>query len=457
MPRRLVSIALVVGCGPPDEAPSPPPPAPEEGCEIDPLNPLRAVCSVVREEAGPVEVVTVLDDGSVRTVPGDPDLLDQDIRVWDLVPEEPFRWEIREGDAVTEQGTLTAGSLPSNADVLVTVEVEGETRIERVLLPVSCDGPEPTLVVLDALGRVRWFASPDSSLLPVSFGQTADGTFAMAAGRYDLFAWAPDGTLIHDLRVGVDLERPMHHSLTGENGEILVLDATAETLSDGKVYIDEGITRVWPDGTSERAWNILQVVDPTGLGEPQIPIGFGYWTLTFDGAIDFAHVNGVALAGEGDLLISLKNLDTIVRLDPVTPAIEWALAGSGRAAAWLDLHLAASGDPVVFQAPHTPRLAPWGSILFMNSGLPPALTTVMEVEVDEEAATATTTRTWDLGVSCPVHSSVHGLDDGSVFAACAATGQLFELGDNGIRRRSKVTCAAGRGPGLVLGAQPIHY
>jgi len=456
--RRIVSVALVVGCGPPvDEGPDPEPQPPPDGCAVEDPNGLRAVCHVSREAAGPVEVAIVLLDGSFRSFPGDPTLLEQDVRVWDLVPDEPFTWEIREGDVVLRRGTLTAGTVPANANVRLDVDIDGASAIDRVLVPVSCNGPAPTLVVLDALGRVRWFVSPDVTTLPVSFGQTADGTIAMSAGRYALFAWSSDGTLIHDLRVGVDLERPLHHSLTGENGEILVLDATATTLSDGNVYIDEGITRVWSDGTSERAWDILQVVDPTALGEPQIPVGFGYWTLTFEGAIDFAHVNGIALAGDGDLLVSFKNLDTIARLDLSAPAIEWALAGSDRATAWPELHLAAVDEPVVFEAPHTPRLAPWGSLLFMNSGLPPAHSSVMEVAIDEVASTAEAVRSWDLDVSCPVHSSVHGLEDGSVLAACAATGQLFELDDGGIRRRSHVACNDGDGPGLVLGAQPIHY
>ncbi len=458
MPHRLVSLALVVGCGPPYENRTPPEiPPPETGCEIDGTNPLRAACRVIRAAAGPVEIAIVLQDGTTRSFAGDPDMLDQDILVWDLVPGEPFTWEIRAGDDVLQQGTSTAGTVPPNANVRLDVEIDGPSAVDRVLVPVQCSGPGPALVVLDALGRVRWFASPDAANLPVSFGQTEDGTFAMTSGRYDLFAWAPDGTVIHDLHVGEDLERPLHHALTGENGELLVLDATATALSDGIVYIDEGITRVWPDGTSERAWNILQVVDPTVLPDPQIPIAFGYWTLTFEGASDFAHVNGLALAGGGDFLISLKNLDTIARIDPAVPAVEWALAGSDRASAWTDLQLGATGEPVVFEAPHSPRLAPGGSLLFMNSRLPPATSSVLEVAIDEVVATAVTVREWELEVTCPVHSSVHALHDGGVFAACAATGQLFELDDDGVRRRAHVACNEGDGPGLVLGAQPIVY
>jgi hypothetical protein len=117
-----------------------------------------------------------------------------------------------------------------------------------------------------------------------------------------------------------------------------------------------------------------------------------------------------------------------------------------------------AADPAVtFIAPHTPRLAPWGNVLLMSSGLPPALSEVVEVAIDEEAGTATSVRRWALDATCPVHSSVHALEDGSVFAACAATGQIFELDDTGIRRRSRVVCDAGDGPGLMLGAQPIHY
>jgi hypothetical protein len=451
-------VPVVFGCdgdgGTHTDGP-PPVTTPPGDCGLENGNPVRAVCHVARAAAGPVDV-TVTIEGETRVFPGNPDAAEQDVTVWDLVPGVPFDWAIHDGGTLLASGTSTGGVVPEKAQVHFDVQVPGTPTATRMLVPVTCGGLGASLVVLDGEGRVRWWQEPPGAF-PVAFGHTDDGLFSVAAGRQHFYSWSADGTLAHDLELDVGLERPLHHALTGDGTDVLVLDATAVPLSDGFTYVDEGVTRIAADGTTSRAWDFFSVFDPTGLGNPFGPIGFGYWTLTFDDAIDYAHVNGVAVADEGDWFVSIKNLDSVIRLDPVGPTVEWALLGSNRSIAFEDVALEKVGtEAITFEAPHTPRLAPWGALLLMDNGLLLQESRVLELSVDAIAGTVEQVRSWELPAVCPVHSSVWGLPNGNVLAACAATGQLFELDDTGIRWQARVTCD-GDGQGLLLGAQPITY
>jgi hypothetical protein len=452
-------VPVVFGCEGDDGTPTdgdPPVTPPPADCTLQKGNGVRAVCHVARETAGPVEVAITIE-GQTRVFSGDPEVAAQDVTVWDLAPNVAFDWEIRDGGTVLSSGTTMAGIVPEKGRVHFDVQVPGTPSATRMLVPIVCGGLGPSLVVLDDQGRVRWFEAPPNGPFPVAFGHTDSGLFTVASGRQQLYAWKADGTLVHDLALGIGLERPVHHALVGEGEDILVLDATAVPLTDGLTYVDEGVTRIAPDGTTSRDWDFFSVFDPTGLGQPFGPIGFGYWTLTFDDAIDYAHVNGVALADGGDWLVSIKNLDTVIRLDPLGPTVEWALLGSNRSIAFGDVALDTLGEGVVgFEAPHTPRLAPWGSVLLMDNGLLLQPSRVLELSVDAPALSVELVRSWELPAVCPVHSSVWGLPNGNVLAACAATGQVFELDDTGIVFQARVSCD-GEGQGLLLGAQPITY
>src|SRR5688572_23493954 len=178
--RRVWWLAPVVfGCDGDDGADTdghPPVVTPPGACELELGNPVRAVCHVTREAPGPLDV-TVTVDGETRVFPGDPELAEQDVRVWDLLPGVPFDWVIHDSGAVLASGTTTAGTLPEKARVHFEVQVPGTPTTNRMLVPIVCGGLGPSLVVLDSQGRVRWWQEPLAGAFPVAYGHTDDGLF----------------------------------------------------------------------------------------------------------------------------------------------------------------------------------------------------------------------------------------------------------------------------------------
>ena len=130
---------------------------------------------------------------------------------------------------------------------------------------------------------------------------------------------------------------------------------------------------------------------------------------------DYAHLNGMEFAADGDIIASLRSCGQVMRIDVSGNRVEWVLGLSYRdAAAWASLGVAfleVVGDPYKhFCAQHSPRMLPNENLLLFDNGGPcrvdPAtgdrlreqnrLSRVVEYEIDAAAGTARFVRQYSL-------------------------------------------------------------
>lgn len=439
---------LLASCAGDDDPPFRTPPAEDEPCASDPDNVLRVVCSWTRAETGPV-AVRIGAGGNVRVFDGPEDELDVRIVAWDLLADTAYDWELLEDGEVVAEGTLRTRPLPPDVDIRLDVTVDGATSVDRLLLPAAC-GVEGHLVVLDALARVRWYQPTGTANMLTALDASDRGTVLTLMGREGVREWAFDGSLASDATYpDGGLGRYVHHAVVARHGRTFVLDTAAVQYRDGNDYLMDGVTVVGEG----HVWGLDEVLDPTGFEPPDLPT---YWGPFFPDAVDFAHENGLFVEDDGGWLLTFKHLDTVARVEP-DGEIAWAVTGGPGPSPWPAVALALGGEgEVAFEYPHTPSRSPWGTVLLMDNGLPGTTSRVLELEVDAAAGTATIVRAWDLGVGCPVQSSVVGLPDGTVLAACTRTRELFELDDGGIRRHAMVSCPGGEPSGNLARAVPIE-
>ncbi|MCA9492221.1 MAG: aryl-sulfate sulfotransferase [Myxococcales bacterium] len=414
-----------------------------DGCHVG--DDLKVRCPFSRTEPGPIELTLELPvDGTTLSFTGDPTALSGELVGWDVVAgEDVFASVLDRGNLV--DSALLPVPVPASADIVVTVEVDGPSVVDRVVFPFACSG-DPQLMALDARGRVRWLqpSGGGTQVMP-TFATSGRGGVVAVTARESLREWRWDGTKVLDLELlDGSLPRLVHHALDTSGENTFVLDATSQTLSDGQDYIVDGVTRI-AGGEATHAWDMLQIVDPVGL--PGVS-GPSYW-FQYLGSIDTVHLNSIDVLADGSWLLSLKHLDTVVKVGR-NGQVQWSLLGTPTPLAFQAeaLTVADKLDPT-FQYPHHANLSPWGTLLLSDNGRGSETTRIVEFAVDEGARTAVVLRAWDLGMECPVQGSAIGMPDHSVLAVCSRTRTLFELDDDGIRRQTQISCQDGGGPAIA--------
>ncbi|MEZ4238263.1 MAG: aryl-sulfate sulfotransferase [Myxococcota bacterium] len=419
-------------------------------CALDPDNALRARCL----GAGPLSVGVVPADGSEPSATFESD--GDEVVLWDLRGDTDYAYELHDARG-TRLATFTTGT-PSTAPQLEEELALGPTRLtdlDRVLFPLTCtDGT--ALYAIDGAGRLRWYQPLPDTPAVSGLALTDRGTIAVTASRSVIRELGFDGSVVLTAKRGTELDRYVHHGLVGPDERILALDDHAVPYDDGLTYLVDGVTEI-ADGVATHVWDIAEILDPRGLptGDPV------YWSLQAPGAVDFGHENGIDVADDGDWLLTFKQLDLLLRLDPDHEP-RWVLSGGDTPEGGLPpgvpalaLTSSAGLDPT-FQHPHHPLAAPDGTLLLLDNGDRGAESRVLQLRIDDEEGTADVVGAWPLGDACPVQSSAFPLSDGTLLAACTQTSRLSELRPGGVvHRRLQVTCADGTVPRGMVGAVPF--
>ena len=143
--------------------------------------------------------------------------------------------------------------------------------------------------------------------------------------------------------------------------------------------------------------------------------------------IDLVHGNSLALASDGNLLLSSRNLSEITKIDLQTGDVIWRLGGKA------NMFTFVNGRPFAYQ--HDVRQLQNGNItVFDNQGTQqnPAPSRGLEYSLDETNRTAT--QVWDFTPASPVFATYMGntqrLSNGNTFlgwgAPSAAKGYTFD-------------------------------
>lgn len=417
------------GCGPPEATEAIGVVAAD--CAVRSSNDSRVDCTVELGEPA-IAMVDVFDDveGTVRTFVGDQPTATHELFVAPLVAERTYRWTARSSaGGAGRDGTFETGALPDDIAwvPLITGAPDG---FDALLTTFSCTLPG-RIVLLDRSGQPVWYDQvsrlTESFVLPEAIYWA--GSALVVANRDVVADIGLDGDVLLHLAGGEQVSGPLHHDVGRDAEGTLLLGAETIVDADGRVVVDDVVSRWTVDGSWERLWSVSQAVDPTGF----VPPPLDYWMADFPGAADVFHTNAVTVEPSGDWLVSLRNMSAVLSVGGPSAAdagaVRWSLAGDAgapvpRPLTWIS---SAGIAPLDLQGQHQPIRTAAGTLVLLDNRFDNADSRVVEVVVDEAAGTADLVASWDLGLPCPFQGGVVELDNGDLAATCASRGVVIGL------------------------------
>lgn len=296
-------------------------------------------------------------------------------------------------------------------------------------------GLDAAYVVLDAQGRYVWWWRPEETYMVNNARLARDGRsvlvlLADAAMKEDL------GTLVEvglDGQVLAEVAAPgAHHDFVETPDGGIVYLAFDTRPWDGEDTIGDRLARLdRATGVTETLWSSWDTETPSRPDAPDI-YSFGR---------DWTHANGLALDPEtGDWLVSLHNLDTVLRI-AWDGSLLWRMGGP-------ESDFAVVGDEG-FAFQHSPGFGGGEVLLFDNGrgGNDPSRAVAYAVDPDA----GTYTRRWEF-VGDGAHTTVVGgsvtrLPDGGALVGWGSAGRIERVdADGGVTWR--VDTLEGSAPGF---------
>lgn len=282
------------------------------------------------------------------------------------------------------------------------------------------------LLILNNLGQIVYYqsmaddlAAYDFKVQPnglLSYYDQKDGSFNLMDSHYKL---------VDRYQAGNGYTADLHDFQLLPDGNALLMAYDAETVDMSQVVAGGNVT-------ATVTGLVIQELDPAKnvIFEWRSWDHFAYTDTTAsltDPQIDLVHGNALALANDGNLLLSSRNLSEITKINLQTGEVMWRLGGKSST-----LQLV-SGQLFAFQ--HDVRQLPNGDItVFDNQGSAdaPAASMALEYKVDE--ANNTATQVWSFAHTPPVFATFMGsaqrLADGNTFvdwgAAITAKGFFYD-------------------------------
>lgn len=220
---------------------------------------------------------------------------------------------------------------------------------------------------------------------------------------------------IEDSR-GIDL----HELIVLGNGNYMYLiedirplyrDPTLTCLPPGNCgLLGQSIVEVTPEGETVWKWNLLDHYERSDFVMDDLLI------LDHKILYDVTHANALEIAADGNILISVRHTDEIIKIDRQTGEILWRLGGSQSR----NNDFTYIGDSLNGTShQHAPLMLDNGNILIFDNGNSRAgqgrVSRAVEYELDEQALTATLV--WEYRTPenhfAPNRGSVQRLDNGN--------------------------------------------
>ncbi len=252
--------------------------------------------------------------------------------------------------------------------------------------------------VADALSAFDFKVQPNGSL---SYFDQKDSTYYVMDSHY---------RVVDTYQAGNGYVADLHDLQILPNGDALLMAYDAETVDMSKV-VNGGKKDATVTGL------IIQELDPSKnvIFEWRSWDHFSFLDSTSsltDQNVDLVHGNALALANDGNLLLSSRNQNEITKINLQTGAIIWRLGGKASQFTFVN------GQPFAYQ--HDVRQLPNGDItVFDNHGTQqnPAPSHGIEYKIDEKNKTAT--QVWEYTRNPPVFATFMGdtqrLPDGNTF------------------------------------------
>ncbi|MEJ2212176.1 MAG: arylsulfotransferase family protein, partial [Anaerolineae bacterium] len=267
------------------------------------------------------------------------------------------------------------------------------------------------LLILNRQGQVVYYQSMVDDLGAFDFKRQPNGLLSYW-NQKDLTIYLLDAHyhVVDTYRAGNGYEADLHDFQLLPNGYALLMAYDAQTVDMSKVVLggkrDATVTGL-----------VIQEIDPSKnvIWEWRSWDHIAFHESTVDltkQEVDLVHGNALALANDGNLLLSSRNLCEITKIDLQTGEVIWRLGGRANQFRFV------GGEPFAYQ--HDVRQLPNGHItLFDNHGTTeePAPSYGLEYEIDETTKIAT--QVWQYEHQPPVFGAYMGnvqrMADGNTF------------------------------------------
>jgi Arylsulfotransferase (ASST) len=267
------------------------------------------------------------------------------------------------------------------------------------------------LLILNGQGQLVYYQSVAEAQSAFDFKVQPNGLLSYFDQKSTTF-YVMDShyKVVNTYQAGNGYTADLHELQLLPNGDALLMAYDDETVDMSKV-----VKGGKPDATVTGL--IIQELDPAKnvifewRSWDHIAYADSTASLT-DQKIDLVHGNALALADDGNLLLSSRNLSEITKINLKTGDIIWRFGGKANQFKLI------GGQPFAFQ--HDVRQLPNGDItIFDNQGTQqnPATSHGLEYKLDEKNRTAT--QVWEYTHTPPVFATFMGdtqrLSDGNTF------------------------------------------
>ena len=179
----------------------------------------------------------------------------------------------------------------------------------------------------------------------------------------------------------------------------------------------DGIVEIGPDGTFTPVWSVWDHLEY----DPGMEV---------DPGAGWSHANALQYDKTEDVYyLSLRNFDSILKIDRATGEVLWTLGGQHS-----DFTLA-NGDKRLFQHQHQFRILDGGVLVFDNGTSEQFDSRVVEYALDEDQGRAELA--WEHHDEPPVHTlalgDVERLENGNTLISWGAVGQVDDVTPEGER------------------------
>lgn len=403
---------------------------PHVRCDIRPDNVLIADCTALLPSTGTAAAFLESPDGSLRALEAVQTGDALAFTVWRLLAQTTYTVRVQPASGLELSTDLTTGQIP--AAHAVAPQITGTPSFSHLLVPHMCDGG-PNMLLLDDQGRIVWYLEAASGVTGATFTAvdgfdvTPDGIAALV-GRTRLRRWTWDQQMLTDLVWPTALSGPVHHDVFYADDHLYVLTAEQVTGLDGLSYVMDGFLVYDAQDQLVAEWSLHDVYEPTG----GIVAPGGFWATIFPNAWDWAHSNGLHVDDNGDVLLSSRTFDTVLKVradwtEPDFGQVAWGLSADPYSPLGSDFSVGGAILPTDFQDQHHPNLDSIGRLLLFDNRGFGWDSRAVRYDVDESTMSATLTSAWSLGEFCSVQGSAFPLSNDHVVATCASSRTTYEF------------------------------
>jgi hypothetical protein len=341
-----------------------------------------------------------------------------------------------------------APSLPAGLDQ-VSIKVTGTFSGGYSMAPIKGVDGHGYLIIFDSLGTIRWYRDFGSQVVSATT-QQEDGHITAFVGGSDGFNTS-SGVYVEVTSRGdsVRAVTAVGSPYTDPHELLESFDRQGNRRADYLFGYDfRAFDRTAVGGGPADTFAVHQVLRISVAGTVDTLIsGLEHWSVSDDvspGVLaDLDHPNSIDFDLDGQVIVSYRDLSSVVKVNRRTHVFAWVLGGTHNQFTFLD-------DPLGgFDSQHCARILPNGHLMIFDNGWTHSPRASRAVEYALDTAAKTATMVWQYSANPPIFNDFTGsaqrLANGNTLVAFTRKGIVDEVrADGTLLSRATLETAPGR-------------